>query len=461
MTAIVVHQDDGFTAAAVAPMMGMASPPDGADTFSPNATSKLPARRRSSKYLSGKHDVPYANRPENSRWAQQKLPMWEPMLTLSWSIRICLFVAATCLILGIAIVTKSSSLTTIRVVYDAGSDTNLTDHGHAKAQQGHGNVTNLDNCLLDTPDMANSFHANHTCYITITLTEPMANSAYIYYELTGYYQHHRRFVSSMDRTQFTDEWRPNMGITMCAPLEKVESESCDVGACDPASKKERKVFPCGIVANTMFNDIFWLHEGVLPNGDKLGPPDMVSKGAARTYMSHNAKNPTWTVNPVEYLPVWNNPNFSRIIAPVHGDRMPHITADYTNSTAWVHDPLDPEFGAGTGVENEHWRVWVEGAANQPFRKAYGKINRDLPVNTTLVFAVQSNFYVRSFAGSKALVVSELSWFGSENYALGVFYIAVGGIFLIAGLLFTIRKITNPRPLGDASCLGWKHKAKAQ
>ncbi|TYZ63700.1 hypothetical protein PybrP1_004035 [[Pythium] brassicae (nom. inval.)] len=458
MTAIVVHQDEptAASAAIVAPVEGAG------ERLSSVAPVPPPSvRRASSRSANRKPKDPHANRPENTRWAQQKLPMWEPMLTLSWTIGICFFVAATCLALGIAIVLTSSDLTTVRVVYDGGSDTNVTDRGDAVAQQKHSEVANLSNCLLDTREMANSFHANHTCFVTITLPEAISGAAHVYYELTGFHQHHRRFVSSVDRTQFTDEWREGIPTTMCAPLEKLESELCDVSVCDPASKRERKAFPCGIVANTMFNDIFWLHDGVLPNSsDTLGPTDLVSKGVARTYPSHNAKNPTWAVSLTEYLPVWHNPNFSRIIAPVSGDRTPHLTSDYTNSTAWVHDPLDQRFGVGTGVENEHWRVWVDGAATQPFRKAYGRIERDLPAGTKLVFAVQSNFFVRSFGGSKALVVSELSWVGSENLALGVFYLAVGGIFGVAGVLFAVRKCTNPRPLGDTAYLEWKHRANA-
>ncbi|GAB9467054.1 hypothetical protein Gpo141_00004413 [Globisporangium polare] len=470
MTAIVVHQDEPLSVATVAPVM-LSAPSDGNIqqqqlSGEPSLVTPVPppaVRRTSSHSGNGKRKEPNVNRPENTRWAQQKLPMWEPMLTLSWSIAICFFVAATCLALGIVIIDTSSSLTTMRVVYDAGSDTNLTDRGDAKAVQEQGQVTNLSNCLLDTPEMANKFHANHTCFINITLTEAISGPAHIYYELAGFHQHHRRFVSSYDRTQVTDEWRPEDALTMCKPLEYLDAMSCDVSVCDPASKHERMTFPCGIVANTMFNDIFWLHEGFLPTtGEKLNRTHLVSKGIARTYPSHNMKNPTWTIDRSKHLPVWNNENFSRIIPPPAasgGDQQPYIADDYTNSTAWVHNPTDPELGAGTGVENEHWRVWVEGAANQPFRKAYGKIQRDLPVGTTLVFAVQSNFYVRSFAGSKALVVSELSWLGSQNYALGVFFIAVGGVFCIAGALFALRKCTNPRPLGDTTYLEWKHKHK--
>lgn len=462
MTAIVVHQDEPLSAAAVAPVIMSALNNNNIQQQSGDVSLVTPVPPPARRASTNKRKEPNSNRPENTRWAQQKLPMWEPMLTLSWSIGICFFVAATCLALGIVIVDTSSSITTMRVVYDAGSDTNRTDHSDAKPQQLDGQVTNLTNCLLDTPEMANSFHANHTCFINITLTEAITGNAHIYYEIAGFHQHHRRFVASCDRSQFTDEWRPDGPTTMCKPLEKLEAPLCDVGVCDPASNHTRMTFPCGIVANTMFNDIFWLHEGQLPNGGPtLGPKDLVSRGAARTYPSHNMKNPTWAIDLDKFLPVWHNPNFSRIIAPVSGDQRSHITPDYTNSTAWVHDPTDPDFGAGTGVENEHWRVWVEGAANQPFRKAYGQIQRDLPVGTTLVFAVQSNFYVRSFAGSKALVVSELSWFGSQNFALGVFFIAVGGIFCIAGALFALRKCTNPRPLGDTTYLDWKHKHTAK
>ncbi|KAJ0400299.1 hypothetical protein ATCC90586_004256 [Pythium insidiosum] len=396
------------------------------------------------------------NRPDNSRWTQQRFRVWEPMLTLNWSIAICFVVAASCTAIGIAMVLESSTLTTYRVVYDDGG----RSHMEAKAVQPDGTVQDLDKCLLDSPGQANSFHADHTCLITITLREPIAGPAYVFYELSDLHQHHRRFVSSMDRTQFTDEWRPGVLLTTCDPMAETESEACDIGFCSAASKQRRDYFPCGIVANTMFNDIFWLHDGMLPSGERLTRRDLVSRGVARTYAAHNTKNPTWDLPLDKFLPVWRNPNFSRIIPPPPSagvDLSPSIAADYTNSTAWVHDPLDPDHGVGTGVENEHWRVWVETAAIEPFRKPYGRIQRDLPAGTTLTFAVQSNYFVRSFKGRKALVVGELSWFGSENYAMGIFFLGVAVIFFTATLLFGVRRCVSPRRLGDASVLAWKHE----
>lgn len=442
MTAIVVNYDEA---------VGPVNLHDVAPAPLPPAS---PKRKRSSLRQEAK---PFANRPEDTRFMQQRMPMWEPMLTLSTSIVICFVVSASCLALGVIIVTSSATLTSVRVEYDAGSH-NSTVRGNAVAQQADGSVTDIENCYLDHADDANKFAANHTCYIHITLSEAISGPAYVFYELHGVYQNHRRFGSSIDRTQWTDEWDPDTTLTTCAPLTYVTSPSCNVGQC--SDNITRAVFPCGLVANTMFNDIFWLHSGQLPNGDTLNRTHLVAKGTARTYPTHPTRNPTkFVMNDTTYLPVWKNPNLSRIIPPVDGDQQPHIASDYENSTAWVVDPLNADYGVGVGLENEHWRTWVEIAAMEPFRKAYGRIERDLPVNTTLVFAVQSNYYVRSFGGTKALVVSELSWFGTENYPLGIFFLAVGGLFFLAGTLFALRKCQRPRPLGDATTLEWKRKAQ--
>ncbi|GMF64772.1 unnamed protein product [Phytophthora lilii] len=424
-----------------------------------NRASSKPGRRRTSSAKKNSPKKPHhntnanSNRPDGSRMTQQQLHMWVPVLTLGWSIGICLTLAGLCIGLGVLIIYTSSTLTTLRVVYDGDADSQA-----ANAVQSDGSVTQLSNCRLDSPKDANSFHADHTCYVHLKLPNDIKSPVRVFYELDGYYQNHRRFVSSIIRTQFTDEWRPNTGTSMleCYPMKTITSELCTVGACESTTAaKQRELFPCGIVANTMFNDIFWLHEGVLPSGKKLSRTDMTSKGIARTYAAHNNKNPTWDVSSDTYLPVWLNPNMSRVIPPLTGSTAPHITSDYTNSTAWVHDALDPDYGIGVGLENEFWRVWVEGAAMHPFRKPYGRIERDLPANTTLMFAVQSNFFVRSFGGSKALVLEEVGWFGSSNYILGGFFLGVGGIFLVAGIFFTGRKLHSPRALGDAAALAWK------
>lgn len=446
MPAIVVHQDDIDASSLTTPMV---APLPVGTTMAEAQQSEFPKKPPQPTKPEN------SNRPDDSRWTQQQLPMWQPMLTLNWAIVWCFVVAATSIALGVAIVATSSFLTTLRVTYDDGGS------GEAIATQMDGTVADVGKCILTTKNDANSFHADHTCFVTFTLPNNVTAPLYVFYELDNVFQHHRRFVSSIDRTQFTGEWTPAVALTACAPLETMKSKRCIAGACDSDSKT-RALFPCGIVANTMFNDIFWLHDGQLPTGESLGLTDLISNGVARTYPTPH-KNPTWYdyEGDNEYLPVWRNPNMSRII-PTPNDEAGqevHVTSDYTNSTAWVHDPTDARYGVGTGVENEFWRAWVEGAAVEPFRKTYARIEKYemLPAGTTLTFAVQSNYFVRSFKGKKSIVIGEIGWFGSGNTPLGGFFIGVGVIFLLAGVLAAARKCCGARVPGDASALAWKKR----
>ncbi|POM72098.1 Protein Kinase, partial [Phytophthora palmivora] len=226
----------------------------------PTRASSKPGRRRVSSAkkplpVKAKHDGnTNINRPDGSRMTQQQLHMWEPVLTLGWSIGICFSLAVLCIGLGVLIIYTSGTLTMLRVVYDGDADTQA-----ANAVQPDGNITQLSNCRLDSSNQANSFHADHTCFVHLTLPNDIKSPVRVFYELDGYYQNHRRFVSSIIRTQFTDEWRPETAISMleCYPMRTITSELCTIGVCEPRSAaKQREMFPCGIVANTLFNDIF-------------------------------------------------------------------------------------------------------------------------------------------------------------------------------------------------------------
>ena len=72
-----------------------------------------------------------------------------------------------------------------------------------------------------------------------------------------------------------------------------------------------------------------------------------------------------------------------------------------------------------------------------------------------MFNIVTNFEVISFKGSKSLIISTLADFGGRNYALGNSVIIIGSISLGIGILFGIKRILNPRPLGDIRQLNWK------
>ncbi|CAK4516482.1 unnamed protein product [Aphanomyces euteiches] len=384
------------------------------------------------------------NRPDDSKFTQQTLRVWKPILTLQWAIGVLSLGAIVCLTLGGLVLQRSSNMSLYRVLYDAGSKSN----GVAPtAVQLGGTVAYLDKCHLGSPQDANSFSGSKTCFVTVTLDRDIVGDTIVFYELAPFYQTHRRYMTSQVLQQYMGGWSPGDSTSDCDPvLASPSTQLCNGTTCF-GTNKSRQHYPCGLVANTMFNDIFWLHNGTLPSGKVLGPADLKIAGIARTFTNYNFKNPQTPLDLDTFLPIWHNPNYSRIIPPPGSDILPQITSDYTNSTAWVTTP------PGTGVENKYFRVWVNLAAGNVLRKPYGRIAvPNLPAGTQLTFAVQSNFYTE---GSKAIVVGEIGWFGSENIAMGVLFIISGSFCLIAALVFTYKAIKNPRRLGDVTSLKWK------
>lgn len=75
-------------------------------------------------------------------------------------------------------------------------------------------------------------------YIPDRLTPPVL----LYYQLTNFYQNHRRYVKSFDQDQLDGKYRDNSTI--------------DGSDCDPLKLNDQGIayYPCGLIANSQFND---------------------------------------------------------------------------------------------------------------------------------------------------------------------------------------------------------------
>lgn len=133
----------------------------------------------------------------------------------------------------------------------------------------------------------------------------------------------------------------------------------------------------------------------------------------------------------------------------------------------------------TGVENEHFIVWMRTAALPTFRKLYGRIPETVPAGTKLSFQIESSastpggwkadpccahpvppfdaadFRVDEFEGKKSLVLSNTSWLGGKNGFLGGAYLFVGGLCLLLAGAFLAKYILKPRRMGDSSTVNWR------
>ena len=108
-----------------------------------------------------------------------------------------------------------------------------------------------------------------------------------------------------------------------------------------------------------------------------------------------------------------------------------------------------------GVESEHFVNWMRTAGLPQFRKLYGIVDADMYEGEQLTFGIQTNFEVASFKGTKRIILTTLSDFGNQNFALGNTAIIIGSISMGMGIFFAIKQFFYPRATGDMRVLNWK------
>lgn len=237
---------------------------------------------------------------------------------------------------------------------------------------------------------------NTTCTVSIAVPTAIPGPAMVYYELTNFYQNHRRYVKSRSDPQ------------LAGTVFTQESQLAD---CDPLrSRGGRLLHPCGLVANSYFNDTFRL----------TSPAGAVLDETGITWDTDRAK-----FKAIDAATIAANPGII-----------------FINETY-------PGVG---NVDNEHFIVWMRPAALPTFRKLYGRIPGGVPAGSTLTFVVRAAYPVNGFDGKKALVVANTSWMGGKNAFLGLAYIVVGFMCVAAAAAFGARQALGGRKLGDPSFL---------
>ena len=114
-----------------------------------------------------------------------------------------------------------------------------------------------------------NYDANENCTISFTVPKDMDPPVLIYYELTNFHQNHRFYSSSRDDFQLVgvDEPQTNISASMCDPLNKLGNMTLN---------------PCGLIANTFFNDVIELVDGSV---DDVGEPlKMILRPGTAAYL---------------------------------------------------------------------------------------------------------------------------------------------------------------------------------
>lgn len=353
-----------------------------------------------------KWGLAYADTP----FKQQKLKAWQPILTPNWVIGSFALVGLIFIPIGIILHTESDNVRSPSLVVVAHMRYVNTDALYSQVVEyaiqydgQNANVTQSSNivglgsgCYLTSEDDGNTFDKDKRgCLITFDIEKDMKAPIFVYYQLDNFYQNHRRYVQSRSDAQLRGD--ASASTTDCSPLKKTGTAVIKYNSTSStplvSTPNNYMLNPCGLIANSLFNDIFWVNSLTLPDngakyyqGDTYNGKTLVNlldqtNIAWKSDIDTKFKNIPEADRVDGNLYLWQNPRY-RFVVPMYEGQPAE-----TNKTAWTTNA--PSYG----VQDEHFIVWMRTAGLPSFRKLYGRIDTDLAAGTKLEFLVSSSTFL--------------------------------------------------------------------
>lgn len=292
-----------------------------------------------------------------------------------------------------------------------------------------------------------TYNANRTCLLTFTIPEDLEPPVLVYYQLTNFHQNYRKYSQSLDPYQLYGRvgGQDSVSAKNCEPLNMLGNITLN---------------PCGVIANTFFNDYFTLIDGFASDGEPLYLDEQgiawqsdinFRYGQPDGFMSE----PCPSGDCSEACCAGGNWSCTTPYRdPATGECFRFFYPD-DETTQYLYETYPDIISPLEGVTNEHFIVWMKIAPLPTFRKLYGWFNHSISKGETLTFRVNANYAVTSFGGSKALIVTNNNIFGGRNPNTAPFFIGVGAGCLGAGLFFLLKHLLFPRKLADKRYLRFK------
>ena len=395
-------------------------------------------------------DEKKTKRPTDNDFKQQRLKAWTPVLRPRGVVAILASFGVFCGAVGLA----------VGGIFDDGAV------AASKTYDGKGRGS--DACHIAVAD------EGKVCEVRITLDEDMKRPIRVYYEIENFHQNHRNYMKSFSWDQLTHPGTPRSESYLedyyCMPLVKNGS---------------RILHPCGVVPNTLFNDVITLVEpgdlrlkedGIdpapkmlykMPPGFKwarLAPGDANDAClAAGAHAPGGRPGVRCAPDLCEAQLGTTEACFGYVCAGgakdaekcAAGDEVVFTYEDH-DKYQYLYETFPQVISPLVGVNSERFAVWMTLAALNPFRKLYGRVtDRDLKKGETLVFRVENNWEVGAFQGTKRLVLAGLGDYGFESRFVAYLYLFVGGFSLVAAAGFAALGATvGLRKTGDESLIPW-------
>ncbi|KAI0030860.1 cell cycle control protein [Vararia minispora EC-137] len=364
-------------------------------------------------------------RPANTAFKQQRLKAWQPILTPKTVLPTLFIIGILFAPIGGLLVWGSGLVTELTINYtDCDSVTpssadNLQFASIPSSSYSYRLRSSNSSAQFNPPTYAfvndtSLSPPNPQCIIQFDIPYDIQPTVLLYYRLTNFFQNHRRYVQSYDADQLLGRNRT---------VSNLRNGNCKPVAVDG----DKVVYPCGLIANSQFND-------TISNLTMVNPP----AGASTTY-NFNKQGIAW---PNEHRKYATSPTY----APSEITPPPNWALRFPQG---YNSTNIPNFAADEDFQN-----WMRTAGLPTFSKLYGR-NDDTPLlHGTYRTTVNMNFPVKPYSGTKSIVISTVSWIGGKNPFLGWAYVAAASLFVALAIAGTIRHLVKPRRLGDMSLLSW-------
>jgi hypothetical protein len=382
-------------------------------------------------------DTEKKNRPDDSDFKQQRLKAWQPILTPAWVIITFAAVGVVFMIIGILVLVASNQV----VEYTSGEYQNCNDVGTSSCTVGNGSTST--SCLQS---------------ISITIDDDMDQPVYVYYQLSNFYQNHRRYVKSRSDTQLRNS-------------DKFETDGCDPLATRtcPGGSGDCGVYPCGLIAWSVFNDTFYNNvKDLTTTADQMAAETTVAYYPANG--GNISQDLAWTNESI----AWASDKEKKFIRLSQSDALAASVGSRSNpstcgSGSCLAMPYDsykywlcaegdmknttcPSTKRYADVHNEEFIVWMRTSGLPEFRKLHRIIKQDLKKGDRIEIKVNNVFPVCAFDGTKKIVLSTTTWIGGKNQFLGYAYIVVASLCILLAIGFGIKQVVSPRKLAQSSGL---------
>ncbi|ONH68676.1 Alkylphosphocholine resistance protein LEM3 [Cyberlindnera fabianii] len=358
-------------------------------------------------------------RPKENNFTQQKLKAVHPIITPKYVIPLFIGLAIFLIPLGAGMLYGSYKVEDMKIYYQDCAKLASRDYFSDVGESNY--EANFKTNMTVTPKWKYSINETETdedeeglCELQFQIPNDIGPAVYLMYHIENFYANHRRFARSYSEDQIQGKR---------ASLHTIKDT---VGQnCEPLSQNADGIryYPCGLIANSLFNDTFTSLSGVNDTSDDY---EMTNSGIAWATNKNRFKKTKYNASEVTPPPNW----VKKFPNGYTEDNMPDIST-WSEFQNWMQTPGLPKFS-----------------------KMARRNDDDVLKAGTYQVTVGLHWPVDGFDGKKAIYLTTRSVIGGRNPFLGICWIVVGAICLILGLVFLIIHLVFPRKTGDVSRLSW-------